>query len=322
MRITNAVLTCTTFAVVSLAVPVFVLNSDSFFGFKGGRSTIGRRAKAPKFEQVVVFGDSLSDNGTGAWNFSNHTWPADPHYYHHSFSNGKVYAQDIAIGLGATLKDYAIGGATTNNTRVAGYTGPSSSLGPVPSVLDQVATFKSSLSSKSAKAKVDKTLFIVYGGANNVFFDINSTASGVVSDLKSAVTILKGVGASHFLVPSLPPLGKPYPFSTLVPSYSDPLAKFSSDFNKILKKWDTKDSSITVPDFYDLVAAILKKPSKYGFDPTKAGVSCLRGVYSEVPGGVTVCNDPSKYMWWDEYHPTKRLHALLAGEALKTLKSA
>lgn len=39
-----------------------------------------------KYDRLVVFGDSFSDNGNGAWVVSDHKWPVDPAYYHHSFS--------------------------------------------------------------------------------------------------------------------------------------------------------------------------------------------------------------------------------------------
>lgn len=136
-------------------------------------------------------------------------------YYGHRFSNGRVHAEDLASSLGLPILDFgaspharlashrlpcapdaAIGGATTNNTLVAGYTGPGSTLGPVPSVLDQVRSFTRS---PSLAAKAHSTLFIVYGGANNFFFDPSVTASDVLRDLQSAVKALRAVGAPSLL---------------------------------------------------------------------------------------------------------------------------
>ncbi|KAJ3323629.1 hypothetical protein HDU76_013602 [Blyttiomyces sp. JEL0837] len=74
------------------------------------------------FTNVVSFGDSFSDNGnvfkiTGA--------PSAP-YYQGRFSNGPVFCEQLATMLGATLTDYAYGGAV-------------SSLNDVPSVLQDAA---------------------------------------------------------------------------------------------------------------------------------------------------------------------------------------
>lgn len=63
-------------------------------------------------ENLVVFGDSFSDDGNGAWVLTNHTWPADPAYYGGRFSNGPIWAEYVAKALGWNLFDYAIGGGT------------------------------------------------------------------------------------------------------------------------------------------------------------------------------------------------------------------
>lgn len=37
--------------------------------------------RSPQFSSVVVFGDSLVDNGNGTWQLTNHTWPSDKGYF-------------------------------------------------------------------------------------------------------------------------------------------------------------------------------------------------------------------------------------------------
>ena len=44
-----------------------------------------------KITRLVVFGDSFSDDGNGAWIASNETWPADPAYFGHHFSSVGLY---------------------------------------------------------------------------------------------------------------------------------------------------------------------------------------------------------------------------------------
>lgn len=34
-----------------------------------------------QYSELVVFGDSLSDNGNGSYRLTNKTWPADPAYF-------------------------------------------------------------------------------------------------------------------------------------------------------------------------------------------------------------------------------------------------
>src|SRR6185437_8876801 len=88
---------------------------------------IGRFAPPPAppvapFSALYVFGDSLSDDG----NISLATLglvPVSPPYADRSFSNGPVWAQDLAQELGLPLKaslgggtDFAYGGAHTGQT--------------------------------------------------------------------------------------------------------------------------------------------------------------------------------------------------------------
>lgn len=48
--------------------------------------------------------------GTNAWLFSKKTWPRDPAYFQHRFSNGPVWAESLAKKLDATLLDFGIAG--------------------------------------------------------------------------------------------------------------------------------------------------------------------------------------------------------------------
>lgn len=41
----------------------------------------------------------------GAWRVSNETWPADPNYFGHRFSNGLVYAEKLAEMLDIPIQD-------------------------------------------------------------------------------------------------------------------------------------------------------------------------------------------------------------------------
>src|ERR1700693_2489301 len=67
-------------------------------------------ASASSFSSVVVYGDSLSDNGNL---YSLIGYPPSPPYYMGRFSNGPVIAEQLAAYLGAPLYDFAVGGATS-----------------------------------------------------------------------------------------------------------------------------------------------------------------------------------------------------------------
>ncbi|CAG8493757.1 13548_t:CDS:2 [Acaulospora morrowiae] len=64
---------------------------------------------------LVLFGDSLSDNGN-IFKATNDTVPPPSFYYNGRFSNGRVWIEDLDYMLHANLTDWAFGGAVTNNT--------------------------------------------------------------------------------------------------------------------------------------------------------------------------------------------------------------
>src|ERR1051325_6177463 len=75
-------------------------------------------ANADQFKRLIVFGDSLSDNGN-LFALSGNTYPPPP-YYLGRFSNGPVWVEDLAERLGVPLDDFAVGGANTDTTNING----------------------------------------------------------------------------------------------------------------------------------------------------------------------------------------------------------
>ena len=66
-------------------------------------------AHASSFSSIVVYGDSLSDNG----NLYAATGVPGAPYVNGEFSNGPVAVQQLSTLLNAPLADFAFGGATT-----------------------------------------------------------------------------------------------------------------------------------------------------------------------------------------------------------------
>ena len=86
----------------------------------------GRRRSTPA--RIVLFGDSLSDNGNGSFALTLSAWPADAAYFDGRFSNGPTWIEYVAQAyfgapLDRGLDDGAFGGATLDDARVQGYTG-------------------------------------------------------------------------------------------------------------------------------------------------------------------------------------------------------
>jgi phospholipase/lecithinase/hemolysin len=272
------------------------------------------------FKKITAFGDSLSDNAShGVWVISNHTWPPKEVYYKGRFSNGPTWVEHVAKKFQLPLVDYAVGGATSNNTLVQGRNGPNSTI-PVPSMLDQVASY---LKSKHDSAHISETLFCLFIGTNDPFFLPTIQSQQTVQAIEGAVTQLRKAGAKSFVLVAPSSLAIiPYDKDASLPADAIAgLGKYSTDLRDGIKALSAKlqhgHSHLKVA-FVDLLAflnKVLDNPQKYGFDPKTKNEPCLKGIFFPSPGGTTVCKNPDKYIFWDDFHPTKKVHQDFANVA-------
>lgn len=225
--------------------------------------------------------------------------------YNGRFSNGLVWAEYVAGNLSTPLYDYAVGGATTSNSLVQGYTGPQSTIA-VPSVVDQVASFlkdttpQGSAFSESDRISLSTPLFVLFAGANDIFFNTNISASQSHQVLVEAQKSLHAAyPEANILTLSPPDLSRlPYGF------YVDSLAKqqlrtYTHLLGDLL---NTPVSSTTNVDLRPLFDDFdyYATPQAYGFKPLGFYGSCLVGAYGETLN-ITSCEDADKHVYWDEY---------------------
>ncbi|THU95620.1 hypothetical protein K435DRAFT_755610 [Dendrothele bispora CBS 962.96] len=277
---------------------------------------------AKRFSAIVAFGDSFTDNGNGAWVLSNHTWPANPNYFQGKFSNGLVWIEYVAQNLSVPLFDNAIGGATTSNDLVQGFTGPNSVI-PVPSIDLQVAEF---LNSPPSSFSSEKPLFALLGGANDVIFNPNITASQSFQTLMASKSKLEtAYPNAQFLFLDYPDLSRiPYDFYLSELGQRE-LDTFSKELRQLYEDMmvDNIRNSNANSQFVDLMGLFeewdyYRKPEAFGFEPLGSYGSCLVGVYGETEN-VTLCENPDEMVFWDEYHPTTHAHSWIAKRVLSAL---
>ncbi len=243
-------------------------------------------ANANSYPAVVVYGDSLSDNG----NLFAATGSPPAPYFDGRFSNGPVAVEQLAALLGSPLYDFAWGGATTGIGNQADG-GTQTTLGAfgIPGMLTELAAYP------VPPALIPSSLFVVWGGAND--FEINGSVTTAIANIDTIVTTLQAEGATHILVPGLPDLA-------LTPEFfGDPAATlFSNEFNAGLQA--TLPSGATYDDVFGLLNTIVADPAAYGF--TNVTTPCFDAA------AMTVCSDPSQYLFWDDIHPPTAADAILA----------
>lgn len=161
-------------------------------------------ANNTSYDTMVVFGDSLSDNGN-LYRYSLGYLPASPPYYKGRFSNGPLWVEYLSQDLNGDqqpkLLDYAVGGAGA--------------------VLARKAKFPFSLTMEvddylywNKSNKQTSSLFTLWIGANNYLDgpqDVDNITDSVVDSIEYAIEKLIAVKGDKFLIANLPDLGNsPY----------------------------------------------------------------------------------------------------------------
>ncbi|KAJ4394000.1 hypothetical protein N0V93_003217 [Gnomoniopsis smithogilvyi] len=284
--------------------------------------------ESTRYSSMVVFGDSFSDNGNGSYRISNGTWPLVPPYHQGHFSNGPIWAQYLASNLSLPLYDYAVGGATSSNALIQGFTGPSSTLA-VPAVTDQVASFLSGLSPQSTtlsstSSDFSHPLFVIWAGANDIFFDPNISATRSYLEIQFAgSTLLAAHPNGRVLTIASPDLSRlPYGFyadeltKRQLRSFTDLLAGLLEDGARARSDVDNVDLRRLFEQF-----EYFAQPQMYGIAPLGKYGSCLVGTYGEggTNGSIEQCEDVDGRVYWDEYHPTTYTHSWIARDILDAL---
>lgn len=256
-------------------------------------------AIADPFGSVVVYGDSLSDNGN-LYALSGGTVPGSP-YYMGRRSNGPVAVEYLASDLGAPLHDFAYIGATTGvgNYGDGGTPSTRGALG-----LPGMKTEYGATASLVPGFVSQNSLFVVWGGANDFLAlpttNPNTIITDAVANLVDIISGLQASGATHILVPGLPDLGLTPYFQSLGAQTAAAATAESNMFNQMLIA--SLPAGTSYFDTASLVDNIVGNPSAYGFS----------NVTDACYDGTTECSDPSQYLFFDSFHPTTQADQLLA----------
>src|ERR1035437_2190994 len=247
-------------------------------------------AQAGSFSSVVVYGDSLSDNGNL---FAATGQPGAP-YYQGRRSDGLVAVEQLAAALGTPLVDFAWIGATTGIGNYADGGTPTTvgSFG-LPGMQAEFAMTQASLGPYLAGG-----LFIVWGGPNDFLSHspLDATPLAIinraVSDELGIVAGLESLGAQKILVPGMPDLGLTPYFQSLGPDAAAQGSAITDAYNVELRA--SLPSGVLFYDTAALMRSMVADPGAYGF--TDVTAPCFNGT--------TVCATPSQYLFFDSFHPT------------------
>ncbi len=242
-------------------------------------------AAAAPFGALVVFGDSLSDSGNAG-----------------RYTDGPVWVEVLAAQLGVELRPARVGGT---NFAVGG----ARSHGRPTDIRGQLHAFLTDHPGPPDAA----TLFIVYGGANDLLAAGCSGEETAARTAAAAIAATAGdlatAGATAILVPNLPDLGAA-PIVRLQGADCARRARqmtrvFNAALEQQLRRVERRSGvRIVRVDAYAMAEEILANPGRAGF--TDVRTPCQ-------PGS---CDG---FLFWDQLHPTTQAHARMAAVALQAL---
>ena len=278
---------------------------NSTFTFTLPKNTFSDPDAVNPYKNLVIFGDSLSDTGN-AYQASGNTFPPPPNYQGR-LSNGLIWVDYLAPDLQFTDQSIENFAFSTANTGVSNTLGQIT----VPGLLTQIQQFKT-LNTATPVGK--DGLYVIWAGANdflNLATDPTQAITNAVTNINSAITTLAELGAKEIVVGNLTDLGAT-PLS-IANNNVDNARLISIGFNAALTQALTNlepvlNVNLSLVDIFGLSAAVQANPASYNFtNITQPLITATNPV------------DPNQYAFWDDFHPTTKLHQLVTATFENTL---
>lgn len=267
---------------------------------------------AASVDRIVVFGDSLSDNGNVAI-ATNNLFPGS-NYDGGRFTNGPgttpasaapvgLWVEQLAGRLGvAAPQPFLAGGGGTNYAVASATTGSNG----LYNISDQVGIY-----GLTHPGGADaNALYTFWGGANDLF-NGSGSPTGAAASLAGNIQLLAAAGAKNFLWVNLPPLGST-PRAVAEGSTASLTAAalaFNQTWAKEVLLLRGLGINVTGVDANALFTSIASNPGSFGFTNVATPAQGLAGV------------DPNSYLFWDIQHPTTAGHAAVANAAYDSLSA-
>jgi outer membrane lipase/esterase len=273
------------------------------FGWSIAALVLANSAFAAQFDNVIIFGDSLSDAGQYGARYTTNP--------------GITAMENVARYFGHTVRpstlggsDYAFGGARVSLL-------PGFSPATAPPIATQVSTYL-------AAGPVDpNALYSVWGGGNDEFTQVLQYAIGAATiaqaqaamnqaatDELTQITRLHAAGARYIVVLNLPDTART-PFGLTAPTL--PFSSLSGLYNTTLSQGLAGIGFDVIPiNSFALFNEILASPAVYGFSNVTARACTTPSSLTCTPATLVAPDAPTTYIFADDVHPTTASHALIA----------
>jgi phospholipase/lecithinase/hemolysin len=243
------------------------------------------------FQKLVVFGDSLSDNGNS---FVATGMPPAP-YFDGRWTNGPNWVDYFPfvahhfLPATAFLRDggtnFAVGGSPSTNLAA------------------QIGAFLISTGGHAAA----NDLYAIWIGANDFSDRINPEVT--VANIVAGVGLLRDAGATEFLLIDIPDISLTPDIIALGGATVQAAKQFVATVNAALQSKIPLVSSllgvrIDLININTIFYQLINDPIRFGFtNSTGEAFNPSTGI---------VAPDPNQYVFWDGFHPTTRVHFIAA----------
>ncbi|WP_300727555.1 SGNH/GDSL hydrolase family protein [Pseudomonas sp.] len=279
------------------------------------------------YDHLYAFGDSYSDNGAGqVFTQSLATQKVKeaqvlpgPLYWKGRWSNGPTAVESLADALNTPLTDYAIGGAKSGNGNYYAWMSPARDTG----VSGQIADHLNAASTHKADPNA---LYFIFISAND-FFEwadfshpepIAVLSQNSVANIQQAVETLIAAGARHMMVVGTTDLSHVPAVvqGNQIGNASEYQQALEEKLPGMLKTLANKHHvNLSYFDHLAFSNALRAAPAAAGLKDLDTP---CQATYPQV---MPVCEQPDTHYYWDEWHPTRTVHALAAQAMLETLKA-
>lgn len=289
--------------------------------------TVSTAFGAPGYDHLYAFGDSYSDHGAGETftrtlaeqKLENAQELPGPLYWKGRWSNGPTAVERLAEALKIPLTDYAIGGAKSGNGNYYAWMETSRDTGVFGQIADHLNAAKTHKADPNA-------LYFIFISANDFFEwadfshpeSIDVLSHNSVANIQKATETLIAAGAKHLMVVGTTDLSH---VPAVVQSNQ---VKNAMKFQQVLEQQlpggltDLAKAHQVNISYFDHLAFSNTLRATPGVEGLTDLDSPCQVTYPEVR---PACANPDAHYYWDEWHPTRKVHALAAEAMLETLKA-
>lgn len=269
------------------------------------RFAVFRNVIAPDWDDLILFGDSLSDTGNAYRDWGT---PESPPYFNGRFTNGQVWLEYVhdSIGVSTTSaqssdagNNRGYGGATTEN----GYY-----LWVITNVGQQVDDYTDTFSFDSDEAVA------ILGGGNDLRNGVDD-GQDIVDNIQEHAVQVIGDGAETLLLFQLPPIDRIPEFRDDSDEEKAERAERVDEFNEgiaTLANTLASQYGITVHliPLWEAFEEIYWNPDAFGFDNVTHSACEHSGFTCDSDDPIDPV--PNRFIFFDNKHPTAPVHRFIS----------